>query len=85
VADPVRLLDLPEMVTVQEYAAWARISRTKAYESVRAGMVESRRFGRIIRIPRRALERLLTGENASVANRPGDSLPEDHYRRGSQR
>ena len=52
---PSRLEDHPEWVTVKEYAAWWRISKTKAYESVRSGEVESRRFGRVIRIPRREL------------------------------
>ena len=59
VRETVRLEDLAELVTVDEFAAWARISLTKAYESVRSGKVESRRFGRVIRIPRRALEKLV--------------------------
>ena len=49
--------DLPELVTVEELATFLAIGRTLAYELVRTGQVESRRFGRIIRIPKSALAR----------------------------
>ena len=49
------LKDLPEFLLVAEFATHLAIGRTLAYELVRTGQVESRRFGRIIRIPKAAL------------------------------
>ena len=57
----VRLGDLPELVTVDEYAAFVRQGLTKSYEDIRLGRVEAIRLGRTIRIPRRALEQLVDG------------------------
>jgi excisionase family DNA binding protein len=48
-------------LTVPEAAKLLRISRGAAYESVRTGSIPAIRFGRTIRIPRYALERLLAG------------------------
>lgn len=48
-------------LTVPEAAKLLRISRSAAYESVRTGSIPAIRFGRTIRIPRYALERLLAG------------------------
>ena len=52
---PPRLDELPEMVTVEEAAAFLRMGRNAAYEAVKSGALRSVRFGRIIRIPRQAL------------------------------
>lgn len=52
---PSRFEDLPDLCTVDEAAAWARIGRRRAYELVRSGEIPSVRLGRSIRIPRRAL------------------------------
>lgn len=46
-------------LTVAEAAAILHISRGSAYEAVRQRQIPSVRFGRTIRIPRAALERLL--------------------------
>lgn len=54
--------DLPEFLLVEEFAAHLVIGRTKAYELVRTGQVESRKFGRIIRIPKSALAHREAGE-----------------------
>ena len=51
--------ELPELVTVEEYAAFTRQGLTKAYADVHEGRVESIRLGRTIRIPRRAIEELV--------------------------
>lgn len=51
--------ELPDLLTVDEYAAWARRGRNQAYEDVREGRVPSIRLGRAIRIPKKALRDLL--------------------------
>ena len=48
--------ELPEFLTVSEVGRIMRLGRSKAYDCVRQGEVPSVRFGRIIRIPRTALE-----------------------------
>ena len=48
-------------LTVPEAAKLLRISRGTAYEGVRTGAIPALRFGRTIRIPRCALERMLDG------------------------
>lgn len=47
---------VPAMLTVPEAARLLRISRTLAYELAGLGELPSVRFGRAIRVPRRALE-----------------------------
>ena len=54
--------ELPELVTVEEYATFTRQGLTKAYADVRTGCIESIRLGRTIRIPRRAVEELVYGK-----------------------
>ena len=58
---PIRLEELAELVTIEEYAAFTRQGKTKCYEDIRLGRVEAIRLGRTIRIPRRALEQLVDG------------------------
>jgi excisionase family DNA binding protein len=52
---PPRFEDLPELTTVEEVAAYLRISRNKAYELVQSKAIPSVRFGRLIRVPKSAL------------------------------
>lgn len=52
---PPRFEELPEMLTVDEMAAYLRISRNAAYDVVRTGAIRSVRFGRTIRVPKQAL------------------------------
>ena len=54
-ADPPRFDDVPEMVMVEEAAAFLWIGRNAAYELVKSGALRSVRFGRLIRIPKQAL------------------------------
>ena len=61
-ARPVQLGDLPELVTVAEYADFTRQKLTKAYEDIKLKRVGSIRIGRTIRIPRRAIAALVYGE-----------------------
>lgn len=50
--------DLPELLTVEEFAAWGGIGRNTAYEAVRRGEIKSVRIGRLVRIPKSALMEL---------------------------
>jgi excisionase family DNA binding protein len=59
---PPRVEDLPDLLTVEEYARFTRRHRGGAYEDVRTGIVPSIRLGRVIRIPREALRRALLEE-----------------------
>jgi excisionase family DNA binding protein len=45
-----KFADLPEMLSVDEYAAYNGIGRSTVYELVRTGKLAHRRFGRIVRI-----------------------------------
>ncbi|MFC2034199.1 helix-turn-helix domain-containing protein [Chloroflexota bacterium] len=49
----------PSTMTVEEAAKVLSISRGLAYEMVRQGKIPALRFGRVIRVPRHALEQLL--------------------------
>lgn len=49
-------MTLPQWLTVEEFAGYMRIGRTAAYRLVALGQVPTRRVGRLIRIPRSAVE-----------------------------
>jgi excisionase family DNA binding protein len=53
------LADLPELVTVDEASAWLGTGKGLVYELVRSGRLKSVRLGRLVRIPRTALEALV--------------------------
>lgn len=53
-----------ELLTLKEALPLLRVSKNTAYEQIRQGLIPSRRIGRKIFIPRRALERFL--EQASA-------------------
>jgi excisionase family DNA binding protein len=55
------------VLTVEEAAAMLRIGRTAAYDAARRGDLPTIRIGRRIRVPRRALEKML-----DTAARQGD-------------
>ena len=55
-AHPADDSQLPYYLTVDEWAKIARLGRSKAYDAVRKGEVPHLRFGKIIRIPRSALQ-----------------------------
>ncbi len=50
--------DSPVM-TVEEAAKVLRISRNSAYEAVKRGEIPSMRFGRLIRVPRAAIFKMV--------------------------
>lgn len=54
------------VLTVDEAAAYLRISRGLAFAAVRDGTLPSVRIGRRILVPRRQLEALLDGQPDSV-------------------
>ena len=66
---PPSLNELPDLLTVEEYARWARRGRNRAYDDVRLGLVPSVRLGRTVRIPKAALLRFLDTASAP-ANEP---------------
>ena len=51
-------------ISVEETAKILSISRGLAYEMIRQGKIPALRFGRIIRVPRYALEQLLNAQDA---------------------
>ena len=58
-----RFEDLPDFLSVEEFRTYLGIGRSTAYDLLRQGKVPCLRFGRVIRVPRGALERyLLKGE-----------------------
>ena len=76
---PHRLADLPELLTVEEAARFLRIGRGSAYELARQFRLTEGRaglpvlvFGRTLRVPRHALERLLALEVPKGSGRDVD-------------
>ncbi len=63
----VKLADAPDVLTVEQAAALLAVGRTAAYQAIRAGEIPSVRVGRCIRVPRHALEQMLTA--------PGTDFP----------
>lgn len=61
-AQGTRLEDLPDVLTVLEFAEVMRIGRNSAYEAVRRGDVSAVRIGRRVVIPRAAVFALLRGQ-----------------------
>lgn len=59
IPDDVKLDDAPDVLTVDEAAALARIGRNAMYDAVNRGDIQSVRIGRSIRIPKAALRRFL--------------------------
>jgi excisionase family DNA binding protein len=58
-----RFEDLPDFLSVEEFRTYLGIGRSTAYDLLRQGTVPSVRFGRVIRVPRVAIEQyLLKGE-----------------------
>jgi excisionase family DNA binding protein len=55
--------DIALTLTVAEAAALAGVAKCTLYESIRRGEVPSIRIGRRLLIPRRALERMLSGDS----------------------
>jgi excisionase family DNA binding protein len=54
--------EVVQTVTVDQAAEILGIGRFLAYEMVKEGKIPALRFGRKIRIPRVALDRMLSGE-----------------------
>jgi len=50
---------LPQTLTVEEAARILRIGRNSAYKAVERGDLPVLRFGRLYRVPRRAIEAML--------------------------
>jgi excisionase family DNA binding protein len=57
----LRLDTLPDLVTVDETAAWLGCSVVTVRRMIRAGKLRRVKVGRLDRIPRTALERLREG------------------------
>ena len=61
----------PLVLSVPEVAKLLSISLGSCYEAVRTGQIPSLRFGRSIRIPRHAFERLLEGLEGDMKGKAG--------------
>jgi excisionase family DNA binding protein len=64
--------DLPELLTVAEFMAVFRVSRSTAVRWIEAGDVEALRPGTHYRIPRSEVERLLKRINAGGGSEPAN-------------
>jgi len=62
--------ELPDVLTVEEFAAFARIGRRQAYAAVRRGEIYSARINRSLRIPKAAVRRWLEGGVDGEVHRP---------------
>lgn len=61
------LSDLPDLLTVEEARQILRVGRNQVYAAIHEGELYAVKLGRSIRVPRVALERMLTGEGTSDA------------------
>ncbi len=52
---PPRYEDLPDMCSPEDARAFLQIGRNAFYDLLKAGEIPSKRFGRLIRIPKTAL------------------------------
>lgn len=68
------------VLTVPEAAELLRIGRNTCYELVRRGEIPAVRLGRVIRIPRFALEQWISQQTRLRQSPPGvvSSLPQRH-------
>lgn len=66
--------ELPDVLTVEEFAKFARLGRRQAYAAVARGDVYSAKFGRSIRIPKPALRRWLEGDENENGQAPRPRL-----------
>jgi excisionase family DNA binding protein len=57
-----RFEDLPDFLSVEETRAYLALGRSTLYELIKSKALASVRFGRVIRVPRAALERYVCGE-----------------------
>ncbi len=71
----MKLADAPDALTVEQAAELLGISRGLGYQAVRAGQIPSVRIGRVIRIPRHALEELLGGNGVAERKENGATPP----------
>lgn len=56
------LHNLPDVVTVTELGTVLRCGRNQAYALIRSGAIPSIKVGRVIRIPKRAVEEFLSAQ-----------------------
>jgi excisionase family DNA binding protein len=57
-------MSLPELLTIPEFCAWARIGRTKAYDEIGAGALRALKIGRRTLIMREDAAEWLFGQPA---------------------
>jgi excisionase family DNA binding protein len=50
------LKDLPDLLLVKEGGAWLALSRNAMYDAIKRGELKAVRIGRLLRIPKSALE-----------------------------
>ncbi len=60
-----RLEELPLVLRVEEVAEVLRIGRTSCWEAVRRGDIHTVRIGRLVRVPKHEVARLLGLDNGT--------------------
>lgn len=55
-------MSLPQLLTIPEFCAWARIGRTKTYEEIAAGALRALKVGRRTLIMRNDAAEWLSGQ-----------------------
>jgi excisionase family DNA binding protein len=63
-AGPATVVNLPDVLTVRELAAFLRIGKNQAYDLVNSGTIAACRVGTAIRVPRAAVERWMNAQDA---------------------
>lgn len=64
-----RFEDLPDLLSVEEVRAYLGLGRSTMYELIRRKELDHIRFGRVIRVPRTSIERIIAG--ARLGEPPG--------------
>lgn len=64
--------DEPLTYTIFEVSKLLRISRATAYSAAKTGSIPTLKFGRCLRVSRRALQALLDGQNQNMKDQDGE-------------
>jgi excisionase family DNA binding protein len=63
-------MSLPQLLTIPEFCAWARIGRTKAYEEIGSGALPALKIGRRTLVKAVDADAWLANQPALVALQP---------------
>lgn len=58
--------ELPDWLSPAEVCAYLKLSRNTVYELIRTGEIISRKFGRMVRVPKTSLQPMFTSSSCEA-------------------